>query len=595
MKLLLVIFTTTLLHSSAHSRPDEQEQQRQGRQFRFDLGGIIDGIGQAVKNPPPPPNNEKQDPLAGLIGGILTEAAKNPPKPNSNDPLGGLIGGIAGGILNGFTPRPPATTTSATPPPTPAPPTTRKPVTSSPVQTGDPDDDSCVSRGTEYFGTELTEVPNGIQNKQRDSRSCQRNCQQTSGCSYWTYISRRERSGLRRACKLFSDKTTELNTRRRTSGPKFCRSKPSPNPGGASSCRTVGGGRVGASCVFPFVFRGKRFTGCTKFGADDGKYWCSTRTGSGDAHVTGQGQWGHCDTRACSIDQDGSSTNGGPPQTPPPPTPPPTPAPPTTRRPTTAAPTNPAPISGCGRNNRKFQTKIVGGRPADPDEWPWLAALIRPVSSGSGQFCGGALISDRHVLTAAHCVKPFTKEQISIKLGEYDFDKEGETGDVTYRLTKMTPHENYNSRTYDNDIALLTLDRPVKFTRSVYPICLPPRSKLFSNTRAFVIGWGTIYFGGPTSNLLQEVNVRIWGNDQCAKNYARLNRNVSSSMLCAGEERRDACQGDSGGPLNCLDFNTGKWELCGVVSWGARCAEPEYPGVYTRTTEFLDWISDNMD
>jgi len=137
--------------------------------------------------------------------------------------------------------------------------------------------------------------------------------------------------------------------------------------------------------------------------------------------------------------------------------------------------------------------------------------------------------------------------------------------------------------------------RPVPFSRSVYPICLPESGKNFTNTRAFVIGWGTIYFGGPTSNILQEVNLRVWSNQQCATNYNRLNRKVTDTMLCAGERQRDACQGDSGGPLNCLDFRTGKWELCGVVSWGARCAEPDFPGVYTRTTEYLDWIRRNMN
>ena len=67
---------------------------------------------------------------------------------------------------------------------------------------------------------------------------------------------------------------------------------------------------------------------------------------------------------------------------------------------------------------------------------------------------------------------------------------------------------------------------------------------------------------------------RVWENSQCAANYANLGRQVVDSMLCAGETNRDSCQGDSGGPLNCMNRNTNKWELCGVVSWGAKCAEP---------------------
>ena len=88
------------------------------------------------------------------------------------------------------------------------------------------------------------------------------------------------------------------------------------------------------------------------------------------------------------------------------------------------------------------------------------------------------------------------------------------------------------------------------------------------------LGWGTIYFGGPTSDTLQEVNVRVWEQSQCAKNYATLGRDVLDTMMCAGETNRDSCQGDSGGPLNCINPTTNKWELCGVVSWGAKCAEP---------------------
>ena len=140
----------------------------------------------------------------------------------------------------------------------------------------------------------------------------------------------------------------------------------------------------------------------------------------------------------------------------------------------------------------------------------------------------------------------------------------------------MKNHEKYNDKTFENDIALIRLDRKVQFSKSVYPICLPPKGTDFTDTRAFVVGkfysgakmistlfrkisispvltqtdantfifsgWGTIYFGGPTSSVLQEVNVRVWDNKQCAKNYGRLNRKVSDNMLCAGDRGKDACQ-----------------------------------------------------
>jgi len=270
---------------------------------------------------------------------------------------------------------------------------------------------------------------------------------------------------------------------------------------------------------------------------------------------------------------------------------------PTTPRPITT-PTTPsassaAPLRECGVNAKRFQTRIVGGRPADPDEWPWLAALVHKSGRGSGQYCGATLISDTHVLTAAHCLAPFKKEDILVKLGEYDFEQEGETGDQTFTVLSMKNHENYNDVTYEHDIAIMKLDRPATLSKSVWPICLPPPTEQFTNRRAFVIGWGTIYFGGPVSSTLQEVNVRVWENSQCAKNYATLDRKVLGTMLCAGETNRDSCQGDSGGPLNCMSPTTRKWELCGVVSWGAKCAEPDFPGVYTRVTEYLNWINVN--
>jgi hypothetical protein len=82
----------------------------------------------------------------------------------------------------------------------------------------------------------------------------------------------------------------------------------------------------------------------------------------------------------------------------------------------------------------------------------------------------------------------FKQSDITIRLGEYDFDKEGETSPSDYKLASMTMHEDYDPKSFDNDIAVLTLDRTVPFSKTVYPICLPPKGESFTNKRAFVIG-----------------------------------------------------------------------------------------------------------
>ena len=160
-----------------------------------------------------------------------------------------------------------------------------------------------------------------------------------------------------------------------------------------------------------------------------------------------------------------------------------------------------------------FSDRIVGGRPADPNEWPWLAALVTP---GEGQYCGATLISDTYVLTAAHCVVQYKPHQIKVKLGEYDFKKRGETRDKTFAIESIKIHENWNDETYEHDIAILRLKMRATFNKSIWPIGLPQSTSEYTNTRAFVLGWGTIYFGGPLSDILQEVNLRIWDNQHAS-------------------------------------------------------------------------------
>ncbi|KAK0085021.1 hypothetical protein PV325_005947 [Microctonus aethiopoides] len=242
---------------------------------------------------------------------------------------------------------------------------------------------------------------------------------------------------------------------------------------------------------------------------------------------------------------------------------------------------------GCGMST-KSRTRVVGGQPADPKEWPWMVALIRKYAD---HYCGGVLITDRHVLTAAHCLQGVRSKDIKVRLGEYDFSKPDETRAQDFHISDVRIHEDFDPANYDNDIAIIKIHRPTIFNTYIWPICLPPTGLTIEDKSAIVIGWGSQYYAGPSSSILMEVPVPVWPHNLCANS---LVQRIPQRVLCAGayEGGRDSCQGDSGGPL-LHQLANGRWVNIGIVSWGIRCGEPGHPGIYTSVSSYLDWIFAN--
>ncbi|CAB3233372.1 unnamed protein product [Arctia plantaginis] len=242
---------------------------------------------------------------------------------------------------------------------------------------------------------------------------------------------------------------------------------------------------------------------------------------------------------------------------------------------------------GCGLSTRQ-QSRVLGAKQANPRDWPWMASVT---PEGFEQYCGGTLITDKHVLTAAHCTRRWKAEELLVRLGEYDFKRTNDSRTSNFRVAEIRQHEDFQLASYKNDIAILQLHRPALFNTYVWPICLPPIGLKLTNEPAIVIGWGTQSFGGPHSHVLMEVTVPIWDHDVCVSSFTDT---IFDETICAGgyEGGKDSCQGDSGGPLM-YQMPSGRWTVIGVVSWGLRCGEPRHPGIYTRVDKYLPWIVQN--
>lgn len=254
----------------------------------------------------------------------------------------------------------------------------------------------------------------------------------------------------------------------------------------------------------------------------------------------------------------------------------------------------------CGKTSVNQQPRIVGGQPAELGAWPWIALLGYSTRNRPGPFwdCGGSLINERYVVTAAHCLThPFLTLKV-VRLGENEIDNDNDGATpVDILVEKVLPHPTYNAGTKMDDIGLVKLQQSVQFTRYIQPICLPKpidmRSQSFVKYFPFVAGWGTTTVGGPASKKLLQIQVPVTDNESCDKVYTPEGARVLSKQLCAGFPKggKDACQGDSGGPLMLPKGNV--YYLIGIVSYGKGCAKAGFPGVYSRVTSYLDWIAEN--
>ena len=241
---------------------------------------------------------------------------------------------------------------------------------------------------------------------------------------------------------------------------------------------------------------------------------------------------------------------------------------------------------GFAGDKASAQTKIVGGQTAEEGAWPWIVAL----QDDWGQFCGGTLVSPEWVVTAAHCTAGMSAEQITIR---YGFNVLSSTPAKTVAVDQIVDHPGYNAELTDNDLSLLHLSSAVSGQVVASIISQDdPQALYTTGTDNIVAGWGSLSSGGTYPDDLMQVMVPIFDFAEANKTYSELYGEdaLTLNMIAAGYAQggKDACQGDSGGPL--VTSNSGDWKLTGVVSWGEGCAMAEYPGIYTRLSNYREWI-----
>ncbi|XP_063218685.1 serine protease snake-like [Bacillus rossius redtenbacheri] len=254
-------------------------------------------------------------------------------------------------------------------------------------------------------------------------------------------------------------------------------------------------------------------------------------------------------------------------------------------------------ISTCGIVENPL---IVGGVKAAPNEFPHMAVLGYILKDNStGWFCGGSLISERFVLTAAHCIDSTKDLPHLVRLGDLDLQNDSDgAAPRDYLISQLITNPFYDQPYRYNDIGLVKLETSVSFNSHVRPACLQRRH--ISTAKVIATGFGKISARSKEkSNYLMKVTVKLASKEYCNISYQEyfirrtLQFGVLSSQICAGEDAggKDTCQGDSGGPLQfVMDDPYCMYCIVGVTSFGKFCGYKNSPAIYTKVSHYLNWI-----
>jgi len=253
---------------------------------------------------------------------------------------------------------------------------------------------------------------------------------------------------------------------------------------------------------------------------------------------------------------------------------------------------------GLSRDKKYFEEddRIVGGNAVESGRWPWLAIIGKYMGT---PFCGGTVIADRWIITAAHCFDDMEVPcQYTVRVGATQWLTDPEGLGQDSEVEAIYRHPGYVDDTHENDIALLKLKDKLWLDSDTNSnaICLPDTGRsALPGTMLRAAGWGLQGEGKPSTVSMEarEVSLPLIGYDgkQCGE-YP--DSSILKGMLCAGYTQggKDTCQGDSGGPL--IFKKDGKWHQLGVTSFGAGCAQKNFPGVYTDVGQYRDWIASCM-
>ncbi|UJR17996.1 hypothetical protein I4U23_004897 [Adineta vaga] len=255
---------------------------------------------------------------------------------------------------------------------------------------------------------------------------------------------------------------------------------------------------------------------------------------------------------------------------------------------------------GCGKISVGMNARIVNGENAISNSWPMIVSF-RYTGAISWHLCGGTILDELHILTAAHCVDSvitgISMMNMTIAIGLHNLSQ---SNGIIRQINKIIIHPLWTSNPFYllNDIAIVRLNQSLNLDRnsSLTGTCLPSRSNNseetiqypLNNTNLVIIGWGRLNTSGSSPNILQQVTVQLIGHRDrmCASTVVD-----PFSQLCADlyQGGKGACYGDSGGPI--FQWIGDRWEQIGIVSYGEMgCATKGYPTVYTRISYFIDWI-----